>query len=425
MKNDTFNVLKKVELNTIVKKVWMISFFIVLFFIGILFLPWQQTVKGTGFVTPLDPTERNYMLLATMDGFIEKFHVQENQFVKKGTPLFSMVDLDKTYINRLEEIESSTKEQYENAKEIIKASKGRKEKEQEYLTVGLNVYVQKRAQIKDKIRSLKFQQTSLKKNKETVKLNFRRVEILYMDGIESRQNYEKMQNMTTKATAELEKNYIDIEVEKTNLDILSKEREKFLKENESKIKSLENNILLAKNKLKSLDQNLQRQATNISRYGTSQVVAEKDGYIVRLLNNDKNKFIKKGENIMQFAPKATLKSVLLKVSDFNMPLIKEGLPTRIMFYGWPALQISGWPTIKFGTFGGIIKKVEAISHEQGFYYAYIVEDPNEEPWPNDMLLRMGTQSTVWVRLNTVPIWYQIWRLMNAFPPQMLTPEVKK
>ena len=104
-----------------------------------------------------------------------------------------------------------------------------------------------------------------------------------------------------------------------------------------------------------------------------------------------------------------------------MPWIKEGLPVRIMFYGWSALQISGWPKIHYGSFGGIIKKVEQVSHEKGFYYAHVVEDP-AEPWPNGNELRIGTQSSAWVRLSTVPIWYAIWRSLNALPPQMRHPK---
>ena len=59
-----------------------------------------------------------------------------------------------------------------------------------------------------------------------------------------------------------------------------------------------------------------------------------------------------------------------------------------------------------------------MSYEAGFYYAYIVEDP-DEPWPDASKLRQGTQATVWVSLETVPMWYQIWRQINAMPPKMV------
>ena len=419
-----FSALAKVELNPIVRRVWFVTFFIVLFLVGMLFLPWQQTVKGQGAIMAYDPTQRDYAILSTIDGFIEKFHIQENQFVKKGTALFTMVDLDKSYVEKLENMQRSTQEQSQNTQQIISKSKEQKANQQKYLTVGLTIYEQKEHQSKDKIASLKLKEVSLKKNYEIKKLNFERTHLLYKEGIESKRNYEKAEDALIKSKAEMGKIEIDIQIETRNREIIAQEKDKFLKETKNKIKSLENALLSADNQLKNLEQSLQKQATTIARYATSEVLAPKDGYVVRVLNNDKNKFIKKGEAVIHFAPKVDVKSIRLKVSDFNMPLIKEGLPARIMFYGWPALQISGWPQIKFGTFGGVIKKVEPLSHEKGFYYAYIVDTPSE-PWPNDELLRIGTQATVWIRLSTVPLWYQMWRLMNALPPQMVTPIIKE
>ena len=145
---------------------------------------------------------------------------------------------------------------------------------------------------------------------------------------------------------------------------------------------------------------------------------------MRILKNDKNTYIKKGDPIVLFSPDVTKSALLFKVSDFNMPLIKEGLSVRIRFHGWPALHIPGWPEIRFGTFGGIIKRVDPVLHEEGVYYAYVVEDPNE-PWPSQETLRMGTNATVWTALSVVPIWYELWRKMNAFPPNLVIPGEKK
>jgi len=209
-------------------------------------------------------------------------------------------------------------------------------------------------------------------------------------------------------------------VQRNNITILQQEKRQFSSNTNNKIKTLEHSILIAINSIKTLSQDIQRQSSTIARYRSGEVIAQKDGYVVRILQNDKNKYIKKGEPIIYFSPKVTTRAVMLKVSGFNMPLIKEKLEVRIMFYGWPALQVSGWPKIKYGTFGGKIKTVESTSHEKGFYYAQILEE-NNELWPSSEILRVGTQATVWVKLSTVPIWYQLWRLMNALPPQMLTP----
>ncbi|MCL4433040.1 MAG: HlyD family secretion protein [Epsilonproteobacteria bacterium] len=424
MSDPIFHSLEKLQVNPLVKKIWLFSSIVLSLLIMALFLPWQQTVEGEGVVVAYDPTQRDYPVLATMNGFINEFYVTENQFVKKGTKLFTMVDLDKEYLNKLKTIESSSKDQYKNSKIQINNYQDTKKNLNQYLAVGLNVYQQKYEQTKNKIDSLKLKKISLEKKHEIEKSNYERTKLLHADGIESKRNLEVRENSYIEANVELKKISIDLDIEQNDLDILVNEREKFLKETENKIKLLDNDTLSSKNTLQSLGQSVQTNSVNVSRYTSGEVIAEKDGYVVRIFQNDKNKLIKMSERILHFAPKVTTKSLLLKVSDFNMPLIKEGLPVRIMFYGWPALQISGWPEIRFGTFAGIIKRVEQTSREKGFYYAQIVEDP-KEPWPKGDSLRIGTQATVWARLETVPIWYQIWRLMNALPPKMVTPVIEK
>jgi hypothetical protein len=322
----------------------------------------------------------------------------------------------------LKNIEKNSQEQLQNTQKQIHLSQEKKQNLQEYLNVGLNVYAQKLSQTHDKIKSLDLKKVSLEKNYEIEKLNYERIKLLYQDGIESKRKYDSTESVYVQAKAKLEKVLIDIQVENKNIEITSKEKEKFLIDTQNKIKSLEKYILTLQNKLTSIDQGLQQQSMNISRYETADVYAQKDGYVIRLYESDKNKLLKKGDQVIYFAPEVDEKALLLKVSDFNMPLIKEGLPVRLMFYGWPAMQISGWPQIQFGTFGGIIKKIDSISYDKGFFYAYVVEDPNE-PWPKGELLKVGTQTTAWVRLETVPIWYQLWRTINGLPPRMSSPKI--
>jgi len=416
-----FKALKRVELSPVVKKVWMITSFIFMMLISFMFLPWQQTVNGEGTVVALDPTERDYEVQATMDGFIDSFYVHENQFVRKGTKLFTMVDLDKDYLNKLNKIKDGLQTQQSNLTLQIENLRLRKKNTSEYLQLGSKTFSQNMQQTHQKIKSLELKQVALQKNKEIKESNFKRVKALYLDGIESKRTYEIRENEYVSAFSELAKTKIDIEIEKKNLSIIQNNKEKFLKETQNRLNAIDSSVLTAKNRFNNMHQNIQKQAATISRYTSGEVVAQKDGYVVKIFQNDKNKFIKKGERIMYFSPVVTQKAIRLKVSGFNMPLIKEGLDARIMFYGWPALQISGWPSIKVGTFGGKIARVENTSYEKGFFYAQILEE-KDAPWPSGIELRMGTQARVWVRLATVPIWYQLWRLMNALPPQMVTPK---
>jgi len=386
-------------------------------------LPWRQTVQGEGELIAYDPSERVQTISATIDGFITDFHVSEDQHVLKGTKLFTMVDLDKDYAKRVYSMKESLEQQHKNIQQEISVLEENKASIIEQKRIRSELYDTRYVQAEEQLQSLQIKRKAQTNSYQVELSNFKRIKQLYKENIESKRNYEKAENSTINAKTRLDKIDIDIKVQKRQLTMIDQEKSQFIKEIENSIRGIDNSILAAQARLNVLKREQERQLSDIARYETSEVLAEKDGYAMRILKNDKNTYIRRGEPVIQFSPDVSTRTVLLKVSDFNMPLIKEGLTARIRFYGWPVLHIPGWPMIRFGTFGGIIKKVDPVLYEKGYYYAYIVEDP-KEPWPSTKELRVGTGSTVWVALSNVPIWYQLWRLMNAFPSNMVTPEKK-
>ena len=50
----------------------------------ILFLPWTQNISGAGAVTTLKPNQRPQTIQTAIAGRIEKWYVQEGDYVKKG-----------------------------------------------------------------------------------------------------------------------------------------------------------------------------------------------------------------------------------------------------------------------------------------------------------------------------------------------------
>ena len=50
----------------------------------ILFLPWTQNVTGKGFLTTLRPDQRPQTIQSQIPGRIERWYVQEGDYVKKG-----------------------------------------------------------------------------------------------------------------------------------------------------------------------------------------------------------------------------------------------------------------------------------------------------------------------------------------------------
>jgi multidrug efflux pump subunit AcrA (membrane-fusion protein) len=76
---------------------WLVGILITLFLV--LFLPWQQSVRGEGTVTALDPAHRPQELPTRIDGRIEQWYVQEGQYVKQGDSIVRISEIKEEYLN--------------------------------------------------------------------------------------------------------------------------------------------------------------------------------------------------------------------------------------------------------------------------------------------------------------------------------------
>ena len=87
---------------------------------------------------------------------------------------------------------------------------------------------------------------------------------------------------------------------------------------------------------------------------------------------------------------------------------------RLVFDGFPAIVFSGWPSSSYGTFEGKIIAVETNRAENGKFRILVIPDNQQKAWP--AALKTGTGARGFALLNTVPIWYELWRQINGFPP---------
>jgi len=412
------NSFEKIKLSPFVLKARTITLAFIVVCIFILFLPWEQTTKGEGELIAYDPSERHYTIHAPISGFIKGYNIEEDKFVKSGDLLFEMQDLDAQYLPKLEDIGNDIEIEHSNTKNTLLILQQQKKNLEENLKTGLDIQDRKIAQIEDSLLTLKNKRQEVQNNFKITKSNYERIKLLYKEGIESKRSYELADNEYVKLTTLLDTTGVNIQRETKALQIQKKEKERFLKSQENAIQNMQERIIASRNRLKSLDKELTNASINISRNANAQVYARKDGYPLRILKNDKDRYVKVGDPLVHFAPIVTQRVLLVKIRALDMPLIKKGLKARIQFYGWPALQVSGWPKITYGTFGGIVDKIDPIAHEPDAFYAYIVEDPHE-PWPNSDVLKSGTRASAWIRLSTVRIGYEIWRLHNAMPLKMM------
>ncbi|MDX1920215.1 MAG: biotin/lipoyl-binding protein, partial [Candidatus Caenarcaniphilales bacterium] len=67
-------------------------------FLFLSFIPWQQTVMGTGRVTSFSPNNRPQNIESPIKGRIKKWHVVEGMTVKKGDLIVELQDLEKEFL---------------------------------------------------------------------------------------------------------------------------------------------------------------------------------------------------------------------------------------------------------------------------------------------------------------------------------------
>ncbi|MGB3467897.1 MAG: HlyD family efflux transporter periplasmic adaptor subunit, partial [Cyclobacteriaceae bacterium] len=147
-----------------------------------------------------------------------------------------------------------------------------------------------------------------------------------------------------------------------------------------------------------------------------QVVAPQSGFMVKAMRAGIGETIKEGEAVATIMPSNPDIAVEMYVKAMDVPLISKGRKVRLEFDGWPALQFSGWPSVSVGTFGGVVQVIDYINSQGNEFRILITPDPNEEPWP--VQLRQGSGVKGWVMLDNVPVWYELWRQLNGFPPSL-------
>ena len=164
---------------------------------------------------------------------------------------------------------------------------------------------------------------------------------------------------------------------------------------------------------------LENQYSNyVYRQGLYFILAPTDGYITKTSTSGIGETIKEGEEILTLMPRSYELAVEIYIDPIDLPLVNVGEHVRLQFDGWPAIVFSGWPNASHGTYGGIIYGIDQFISENGKYRVLVQQDPNDYSWPE--ALRFGGGTSSMILLNDGPIWYELWRRINGFPPNYYT-----
>lgn len=395
-----------------------------------LFLPWQQNIPGKGKLTVLDPSYRPQQIQTVIPGKIIRWNIREGQFVNKGDTILVLSEIKDDYFDP--ELLKRLDEQLNAKQASISATERQVEAIRNQLIAlenGKGFSIEK---AKNKLRqaSMKVQSDSADFEAEKIQfstalLQYDRYKDLYeKDGLISLTDLEKrnikLQETRAKRTS-AENKLLASQNERINarieLNSLGAEYADKIAKASSELGAKESYLADAQSELSKL----RNKISNVQvRRINHAILVPQAGYVVKALKMGLGETVKENEPVATIMPEKGTKAVELYVKAMDVPLIARGRKVRIQFDGWPVLMFSGWPNVSVGTFGGLVQVIDYVAAPNGEYRLLVVPDPSEkEVWPGR--LRLGSGANGWVMLNNVPIWYELWRQINGFPPT-ISPE---
>lgn len=389
----------------------------------VLFLPWRQTIRGSGTITAYTPADRPQTVNSIIDGRIEQWFVQEGQAVKAGDSLIRISEVKEKYFDP--QILMRLGEQLIAKKDAADAYTRKIEALNEQIAAlesGRRLSLEKAQNV---LQQASFKVSADSAGLEAAKMQvyiadtqYKRAQVLYNQGLKSLTDAEakrmKLQESQAKLS-ESQNKLLTSRNERINAKIELSSLGADYAEKIAKAASDKSSAQAYLNDLEGTIAKLENEVSSTEiRQGYYTIRAPRDGFVVRALKFGRGEMVKSGDPVVTIMPENSNLAVELYVSAYDLPLLNRGNEVRIQFDGWPALQFTGWPGASFGTFGGKVAVIDYMASEKNNYRVLIVPDPEDEPWPKQ--LRVGSGAMGWALLNRVPVWYEIWRQMNGFPP---------
>jgi adhesin transport system membrane fusion protein len=398
-------------------------------FIIILLLPWTQNIRSTGYVTTLKPDQKPQRLNSVIAGQIERWYVQEGDFVNKGDTLLKISEVKEDYFDT--KLLSRTQDQVDLKRESVKVyddkvltqeAQLRLLKQQRDLKLSqANIKIQQ-ARLKVQNDSIAYQAAYI--NLATVKYQFQRFDTLYQRGLKSLSDLENRNLTLQKALSsemEAKNKWLNSQNEIINLQLEISNIKMSYQADYNKIQS--DKFTTISNKLDT-ETNLAKLENQYSNYEYRNdlyfITSPVNGYITKTNSNGIGEMIKEGQEILSIMPINYDLAVEVYIKPIDLPLVKKGEEVRIQFDGWPAIVFSGWPNTSYGTYSGKIYAIDQFISSNGKYRILVQPDPKDHPWPD--ALRYGSGASSLIMLQEVQIWYELWRKLNGFPPDFYTTE---
>lgn len=366
-------------------------------------LPWQQSAMGQGEVVAYAPEARTQTVEAPLSGRILEWAVTEGDAVTQGQLLVRLGDNDPERLQRLQQerqalLDERTAAQSQlRSKEIARLSK---EASREQIDAEYDAKV---AELRRKLVADQAAQT-------TAQLNLDRIGALTQEGVNSTRDLEL-------ATLEVAKVSAAVEARVLEIHATERAQAKSVASADAEVAVAQAEIDEVSAKIAALDGKLTQLDGKIARQQTQDILAPRDGVVLRLEGAPVGGQVKAGDPLLDLVPDASEQAVALYVQGADLPWIQEGDAVRLIFEGIPAVNWVGPPGDGVGTYPGRIALVDAT--DVGGEFRVLVVPEGDAEWP---VVRQGVRAKGFVLLGQVSLAWEVWRRLNGFPPVQDSPK---
>ncbi|SDR91893.1 Multidrug resistance efflux pump [Polaribacter sp. KT25b] len=397
----------------------------------VLFLPWTQNITGKGLVTTLTPEQRPQTIQSQIPGRIEQWFVKEGDHVKKGDTILRISEIKSDYFDTkliertTDQINAKTSsvDSYQLKvaalnRQISALSDERKLK--------LEQSENKLLQSKLKVKSDSIDYEAAKTNILIAEKQFKRTKTLQDEGLKAVKDVEEKR----------------LKLQETQAKLISQENKLLASKNEvlnakiaissvkanytDKISKAESDKFTAESSgfdAKAQVSKLENSNSNYKvRNSLLYITAPQNGYINKAIKGGIGGTFKEGEDLVGIMPEKYDLAVETFVRPIDLPLLHINEKVRVQFDGWPAIVFSGWPNASYGTYGAKVIAIERFISDNGKYRILLAPDDDGITWPE---VRVGSGAKTIALLEDVPIWFELWRQINSFPPNYYQPENNK
>ncbi len=405
----------------------LLAIFSVLFIIA-LFLPWTQHIRATGQLTTLQPNQRPQMIESVIGGQIDQWYVREGDFVGAGDTILRLTETKDQYFDT--SLLDRTRSQVMAKEMSVQSYQSKIDALADQMSALRETGRLRTEQTRNKVRQAELQVASDSMDLEATRLNtrvaeqqYQRMEELYAQGLKSltelenrRVKFQEAQAKLISAENKLLASRNDVINARVDLNaIQAKLRDDLAKASSDRFSALSGQFDAEAGVAK-----LESEFSNYQRRTDLYIVrAPQAGYVTQITAAGIGETVSPGEQVVTIVPADYELAVELYVRPIDLPLLNPGQIVNLQFDGWPSIVFSGWPNTSYGTYQGEVVAIDRVINVNGQYRIMVAPDPGDEPWPD--ALRAGTGATALVLLKDVPVWYELWRKINGFPPDLYAP----